>query len=115
MGESRVIYTDATTAEAINALKAIGFQETPEGGCFLNGCSPVKIYSVWGKAVYYPELLEQVEFPPRIQIHFKCREDVPGLKQTIRACVKKLISNSGNLKFRAFNANTGEEITSSLR
>ena len=36
MGESRVIYTDATTAEAINALKAIGYLETPEGGCFLN-------------------------------------------------------------------------------
>jgi len=115
MGESRVIFTDATTAEAINALKAIGFQETPEGGCFLNGSSPVKIYSVWGKAVYYPDLLAQVEFPPRIQIHFKCKEDLPSLKETIGACVQKLVSNSENTKFRAFNANTGEEITSSLR
>jgi hypothetical protein len=114
MGESRVIYTDATTAEAINALKAIGFLETPEGGCFLNGSSPVKIYSVWGKAVYYPELLGQVEFSPRIQIHFKCREDLPSLKETIGACVNKLLSNSGGIKFKAFNANTGEEITSSL-
>lgn len=115
MGESRVVFTDATTAEAINALKAIGFQETPEGGCFLNGSSPVKIYSVWGKALYYPELLEQIEFPPRIQIHFKCREDLPSLESTIRACVQRLFSNSGTMKFRAFNANTGEEITSALR
>jgi hypothetical protein len=115
MGESRVIYTDATTAEAINALKAIGYLETPDGGCFLNGSSPVKIYSVWGKAVYYPELLAQVDFSPRIQIHFKCREDLSTLKETINACVQKLFSNSGQLKFRAFNANTGEEITSALR
>lgn len=115
MGESRVIFTDATTAEAINALKAIGYMETPEGGCFLNGSSPIKIYSVWGKALYYPELLELIEFPPRIQIHFKCKEDLPTLEETIRACIQRLFYGSENMKFRAFNANTGEEITSTLR
>jgi hypothetical protein len=114
MGESRVIFTDATTAEAINALKAIGFQETPDGGCFRNGSSPVKIYSVWGKALYYPELLDQIEFPPRIQIHFKCKEDLPTLEGIIRACVQRLLYSSEKMKFRAFNANTGKEITSTL-
>jgi hypothetical protein len=114
MGESRVIYTDATTAEAITALKAIGYLETPEGGCFLDGSSPVRIYSVWGKALYYPELLEQVSFSPRIQIHFRCKEDLPALKETIKACVQRLFANSANMKFKAFNANTGQEITSTL-
>ena len=33
----------------------------------------------------------------------------------IGACLQKLLSNSASMKFKAFNANTGEEITSSLR
>ncbi len=114
MGESRVIFTDATTAEAINALKAIGYLETSSGGCFLDASSPIKIYSVWGKALYYPELLDQCDFPPRIQIHFKSKEDPPVLMETVRACIQRLFVCSANMKFKAFNANTGEEITSTL-
>ena len=54
MGYTRVIYTDATTAEAGTALKTCGFLEGTKGGLFTSAASPVKVYVVWGKSDYFP-------------------------------------------------------------
>ena len=113
MGHTKILFTDATTAEAITALKTLGFLETSDGGCFLNQSSPIKIYSVWGKARYYPELLERVDFPPRIQIHFKCKEDT-ALTETLKGCTQGLLKLSGDTRLKAFDVNTGEEIAAAL-
>ncbi len=113
MGYTRILFTDATTAEAITALKTLGFLETPDGGCFLCQGSPIKIYSVWGKARYYPELLGKVDFPPRIQIHFKCKED-SELNRILQGCTQGLLRQSGGTRLKAFDVNTGEEIAPAL-
>ena len=113
MGYTKILFTDATTAEAITALKTQGFLDTPDGGCFLCQGSPIKIYSVWGKAKYYPELLERVDFTPRIQVHFKCKED-SELTETLLACTQGLLRLSEGARFKAFDVNTGEEIAPAL-
>ena len=114
MGETRVIFTDATTAEAISVFKSLGYLETPEGGCFKNSSSPLRVYSVWGKARYYPELLEKLDFTPRIQVHLKCKEQSSVLGEILQASVQGFLNLSGSTKIIVFNANTGEEITPTL-
>lgn len=110
MGETRVLFTDATTAEAITVLKSLGYMEASEGGCFKNERSPLRIYSVWGKAMYYPDLLERVEFSPRIQIHFKCKETTPLLDEIVQSCAKGLLKLQGSTKLKIFDANKGNEV-----
>ena len=114
MGETRLIYTDATTAEAITVFKSLGYLETPDGGCFKCPGSPLKIYSVWGKANYYPELLSQLPFTPRIQVHLKCKDDSSVLGEILQACVQGFMSLSGGTRLAVYNAATGEEITPAL-
>jgi hypothetical protein len=114
MGETRVIFTDATTAEAITVFKSLGYLETPEGGRFTNPSSSLKVYSVWGKALYYPELLEKLTFSPRIQVHLKCQEGSSVLGEVLQASVKGFLALSGATKLAVFNVNTGEEITTAL-
>jgi hypothetical protein len=114
MGQTRVIFTDATTAEAISVFKTLGYQETSDGGCFLNPGSPLKIYSVWGKALYYPDLLKQLGFNPRIQVHLKCKEEAPLLNEILQASIQGFMSLSGNTRVTVFNADTGEEIEPAL-
>ncbi len=112
MGETRVLFTDATTAEAITVLKSLGYMEASEGGCFKNERSPLRIYSVWGKAMYYPDILQKVEFTPRIQIHFKCKDPIPLIDEIAQACAKGLLKLQGGTKLRIFDANTGQEVSS---
>jgi hypothetical protein len=110
MGSTRVIYSDATTAEAASALKSCGFQESNQGGLFTSPSSPVKVYIVWGKSSYYPEILSRLDFAPRIQIHFKCRENHPELSEIPLAAAKGLRGNSPETQVRIFNAELLEEI-----
>ncbi len=114
MGHTRILFTDATTAEAISVLKTCGFMETPKGGCFLNQDSPVKVYSVCGRAKYYPELLSRVVFSPRIQIHFKSKNDSASLTELLQTCVQGFLRLSDKTRIKAFDANTGKEIRPAL-
>lgn len=110
MGDTRLIVTDATTAEAGSVLKSIGYYENSEGGSFVNKNSPLKIYCVWGKAAYYPDLLKGLAFSPRIQIHFKCAEETTILNETVYACAQGLLRLSKKTRIKIFNADTGEEM-----
>jgi len=114
MGQTRVVYTDATTAEAITALKTLGYNEVPEGGCFTNQATALKIYAAWGKARYYPELLSALSFSPRVQIHFKCGDDTPLLNETVQACSLALRRLSGQTQIRIYDINSGAEVTGTL-
>jgi hypothetical protein len=110
MGQTRVIYSDATTAEAASALKACGFLESSQGGMFTNPNIPVKIYVVWGKGAYFPELSARLKFPPRIQIHLKCRENPPELEEVMLGAANALRSNSPGTQLKIFNADSQTEI-----
>ena len=110
MGQTRVIYTDATTAEAASVLKSCGFLESNQGGLFTSPSIPVKAYVVWGKSSYYPELLEQLDFSPRIQIHLKCRESGPDLDEMTVGAATGLRSNSPGTRVRVYNIDAREEI-----
>lgn len=111
MGSTRVIYSDATTAEAATILKSCGFLETNQGGLFTSPSSPVKIYIVWGKSSYFPEILEKLDFAPRIQIHLKCREDHPELAELTLSAASGLRANAPGTVVRVFNADLRVEIT----
>jgi hypothetical protein len=111
MGQTRVIYTDATTAEAASVLKSCGFLESNQGGLFTSPSLPVKAYIVWGKSSYYPEILAKLEFAPRIQIHFKCRDNAPELAELTLGAVNGLRGNSPGTRICVYNADALEEIT----
>ena len=111
MGHTRVIYTDATTAEAGTVLKSSGFVEVAKGGLFTSPASPVKVYVVWGKSDYYPQILSRIEFPLRIQIHFKCREDGPAIADLALGTVGALRDLAPGTRIRLFDADRSEEIT----
>ena len=110
MGHTRVIYTDATTAEAASALKNAGFFESSQGGLFTNPSSAIKVYVVWGKSSYFPEILSLLDFAPRIQIHLKSRENGPDLLDLARSTVEGLRGISPGTLVRIFNAEAGAEI-----
>jgi hypothetical protein len=110
MGYTRVIYTDATTAEAATVLKGIGFVEGTQGGLFTNQASIVKIYVVWGKSAYFPEIFGKLDFVPRIQVHLKSRENGPELADLTGKATADFGSISPTTKIRVFNADSGEEI-----
>jgi len=111
MGKTRVIYSDATTAEAASILKSCGFLESNQGGLFTSPSIPVKAYVVWGKSSYYPEMLASLDFAPRIQIHLKCRDDGPELAEVTIGAANGLRSNSPGTRVRVFNADEQTEIT----
>lgn len=111
MGQTRVIYTDATTAEAGTVLKNCGFLESNQGGLFTSPSSPVKAYIVWGKSSYYPELLAKLDFAPRIQVHLKCRDNAPDLEKVTLGAVNGLRDNSPGTRVVVYNADVLEEIT----
>lgn len=110
MGQTRVIYTDATTAEAATVLKGCGFVESNQGGLFTSPSIPIKAYVVWGKSSYYPEILAKLDFAPRIQIHLKCRESVPDLEEMTAGTVAGLRGNAPGTRIRVYNADALEEI-----
>lgn len=110
MGSTQVVYSDATTAEAATILKSCGFLESSQGGLFTNPGSPVKVYVVWGKSSYYPEILSQLDFSPRIQIHLKCRDNRPELAELVLMVANCLRDNAPGTKVRAFNADRVEEV-----
>ncbi len=110
MGQTRVIYSDATTAEASSILKSCGFLESNQGGLFTSPTIPIKIYVVWGKSSYFPDLTARLDFPPRIQIHLKCRDDAPELAEVTLGAVNGLRGNAPGTRARAFNADTQEEM-----
>jgi hypothetical protein len=112
VGHTRVIYTDATTAEAASALKNSGFLETSQGGIFASPSSAVKVYVVWGKSSYYPEILSLLDFSPRIQIHLKSRENGPDLLELALGTAEGLRGISPGTIVRIFNAEAGVEIPS---
>jgi hypothetical protein len=111
MGNTRVIYSDATTAEAATILKSCGFLESNQGGLFTSPSSPVKIYVVWGRSSYYPEILARLDFAPRIQIHLKCREDHPELTELTFTAANYLRGNAPDTRVRIFNADLLEEVS----
>ena len=110
MGHTRVIYSDATTAEATTSLKSCGFLESRQGGLFTNPNIPIRIYIVWGKSSYFPEISTQLDFSPRIQIHLKCRENAPELAEVTLGAVNSLRGNSPGTRVRVFNADNREEM-----
>lgn len=110
MGHTRVIYTDATTAEAASALKNAGYFESNKGGVFVNPSSAIKVYVVWGKSSYYPEILSLLNFSPRIQIHVKSRENGPDLLELTLGTAESLRGISPGTLVRIFNAEAGVEI-----
>jgi hypothetical protein len=112
MGHTRVIYTDATTAEAATALKSNGYLEGNQGGLFTSHSSPVKVYVVWGKSPYYPEIVARLEFTPRIQIHLKCREGGAELTEMVSATAAGLRSLCPGTRIVAYDADRGEQVPS---
>ena len=110
MGQTRVIYSDATTAEAASILKSCGFLESSQGGLFTSPNIPIKIYVVWGKSSYFPDLLARLDFSPRIQIHLKCRDDAPELAEVTLGAVNGLRDNSPGTRVRVFNVDRLEEL-----
>ena len=110
MGNTRVIYSDATTAEAASILKSCGFLESNQGGLFTSPSSPIKVYVVWGKSDYYPEIRAKLDFAPQIQIHLKCREDHPELAEITLSAANYLRGNSPGTRVRVFNADLLEEV-----
>lgn len=110
MGHTRVIYTDATTAEAASALKGSGYLESSQGGIFTSPSSMIKAYVVWGKGAYFPEILALLDFSPRIQIHLKCRENIAGLAELAISTANNLRGISPGTVVRIFNADAREEI-----
>ena len=110
MGHTRVVYSDATTAEAGSILKSCGFLESSQGGLFTSPSIPIKIYVVWGKSSYFPEILARLDFTPRIQIHLKCREDAPELAELALRVANGLRGNSPGTRVKVFNADNQEEI-----
>ncbi len=112
MGETRVIYSDATTAEAGAVLKGKGFLESNQGGLFTCPAYPMKVYVVWGRSDYFPELLGRVEFPPRIQVHLKGRDGTgPQLVEVAVATMAGLKALAPATKLRCFNPADGSELT----
>ena len=110
MGQTRIIYSDATTAEAASILKSCGFLESSQGGLFTSPGSPIKIYVVWGKSSYFPDLFARLDFSPRIQIHVKSRENAPDLAEVTIGAVNGLRGNSPGTRVKVFNADSQEEI-----
>jgi len=110
MGQTRVIYSDATTAEAATILKSCGFLESNQGGLFTNPNLPIKIYVVWGKSSYFPELQARLDFAPRIQIHLKCRENPPELAEVTLGAANGLRGNAAGTRVSVFNADEQTEI-----
>ena len=110
MGHTRVIYTDATTAEAASALKNCGYLESSQGGLFTSPSSPIKVYVVWGRSSYFPEILALIDFPPRVQIHLKSRENGPDLLDLALGTAESLRDISPGTVVRIFNAEAGVEI-----
>ena len=114
MGHTRILFTDATTAEAISVLKTCGFMETPKGGCFFNQDSPLKVYRVWVRAKYYPYFIRGVVLSPRNHIHFKSKHDSASLTELLQTCVQGFLRLSDKTRIKAFDANTGKEIRPAL-
>ena len=110
MGQTRVIYSDATTAEAATILKSCGFFESNQGGLFTSPTIPIKIYVVWGRSSYFPDILARLDFPPRIQIHLKCRENHPDLAEVTLGAANGLRGNSPGTRVKVFNPDSQEEI-----
>jgi hypothetical protein len=110
MGQTRVIYSDATTAEAASILKSCGFLESSQGGLFTSPSVPVKVYVIWGKSAYYPDIFARLDFSPRIQIHLKSRENGPELAEVTLGTVNGLRGNSPGTRVRVFDAGGSEEI-----
>lgn len=110
MGYTRVIYTDATTAEAASVLKGIGFLEGTQGGLFTNQHIPIKIYVVWGKSDYFPEISGRLDFTPRIQVHIKSRENGPELADLTANAALGFRGLSPGTKVRVFNTDSREEL-----
>lgn len=110
MGYTRVIYTDATTAEAGSVLKSCGFLESNQGGLFTSPSIPIKAYVVWGKSSYFPEILAKLDFSPRIQIHLKCKENGAELAELAITAANNLKGISPGTRVRIYNAEALEEV-----
>jgi len=110
MGHTRVIYTDATTAEAASALKNSGYLESSDGGLFTSPSSPIKVYVVWGKSAYFPEILSLLDFSPRIQIHIKSRENAADLAELSIRPLNSLRGIAPGTVVRVYNTDAREEI-----
>ena len=111
MGETRVIYSDATTAEAGTVLKGNGFLESNQGGLFTSHAVPAKVYVVWGRSDYYPELIARLEFAPRIQVHVKARDGAGEMiAEVARATAGGLRALCPGTKLRCFDPADGSEI-----
>jgi hypothetical protein len=110
MSQTRVIFSDATTAEAANVLKNCGFVESNQGGLYTNPNTPIKAYIAWGRSNYYPKILAQLDFTPRIQIHLKCREDGPELAALTAGAASSLRGNAPGTRVCVYNADALEEI-----
>ena len=113
MGETRVIYSDATTAEAGTVLKSLGFLESGQGGLFTSPAHPLKAYVVWGRSDYFPELLARLDFAARIQVHFKGRDGTGAQLAGIAAgTMAGLRGLSPATRLRCFNPADGSELPS---
>jgi len=112
MGHTRVLYTDSTSAECGTVLKMLSFEEDLRTSCYQRLDNPgVKIYIVWGKADYYPELLARIPFPTRVQVHFKTKDRAERLATVVREAETALKILDPSCRIQVFDPATGEEIT----
>ncbi len=112
MGHTRVLYTDSTSAECGTVLKMLDFQEDLRNSCYQHRNDPgLKIYIVWGKADYYPEILERLLFTPRVQVHFKTKEQLKRLETCAREAAAALKSLDPASRIQVIDPANGSELT----
>ncbi len=110
MGNKLVLYTTSTSAESSNVLKSFDFREDPKNGCFVHAAgNPVKIYVIWGKAPHYPEIMARLDFAPRVQIHFRAKEQPEQVDYFAHETVAALRNLDPETQVRLFDPETGGE------
>jgi hypothetical protein len=114
MGHTRVIFSTSTSAECFTLLKHLEFEDRDGKGCFTqSGDNAVRIYVVWGKAPYFPELNRRIPFPVRVQVHLKTKDRVDELDRCTRETVQGMRSLDDTCQYLVFDPSDGREITTS--
>jgi hypothetical protein len=111
MGNKLVLYTTSTSAESSNVLKSLDFTEDQKKSCFIHAAgNSVKIYVVWGKSPYYPEIMARLDFAPRVQIHLKSKDQPDQVDYYAHETVSALRNLDPETRIRLFDPESGGEI-----
>jgi hypothetical protein len=113
MGHTRVLYTNSTSAECGTVLKMLNFEEDLRTSCYQRLDHPgIKIYVVWGRSDYFPHILARVPFAPRVQVHFKTKDELDRLETYVRETAGALNKLDPSSRIQIFDPLSGEEILS---